>query len=215
MVNKCARDSPKSDNNEELSKNDAAFSVNCGSTIVVIGYGNEMFNLRCTSHAPTESTAAGSYFRSPVLSSPVMARHSSQLMEFARFGAEHRYRELQDELNGLVASFPHLRALKAAPTLQTKATPADGSNRRTRTMSAAARRRISEAQKRRWAAQKGQDEQQAAPAEMKASPAQPNAATTASPRKGSMSAAARRAVSERMKKYWADRRKKKASRRNA
>jgi hypothetical protein len=38
-----------------------------------------------------------------------MAKHSASILELARKGATHRYRELKAELAELVKVFPHLR----------------------------------------------------------------------------------------------------------
>ena len=38
-----------------------------------------------------------------------MPKHSSNILELAKRGAEARYRELVDELKTLTKSFPHLR----------------------------------------------------------------------------------------------------------
>lgn len=75
-----------------------------------------------------------------------------------------------------------------------------------RTMSLAARRRIAEAQRKRWAAQK-----KASPPKSGAKQAAPK--QTAAKRrvaKGGISAAGRKRLSEMMKKRWAERRKQKA-----
>jgi len=99
-----------------------------------------------------------------------MPRATAQFLELAKRGAEHRYRELQEELAALVRHFPHLRG-----TVTTR--------------------------RGRPARQLGGTV-----------PGPAASASDASPKRGrrTMSAAARRAVSERMKKYWAARRKAKA-----
>jgi hypothetical protein len=109
-----------------------------------------------------------------------MAKHSSHILEMARKGAEHRYRELKAEIASLLEHFPHLagslrgrrrkggppageRASAAAPsTAPTSAVQASVATaetaeprlRKRRKMSAAARKKISDAQKARWAKQK-------------------------------------------------------------
>ena len=80
-----------------------------------------------------------------------MARPTSQFLELVRKGAAHRYRELKTELAALVNAFPHLGSA-VSPAMPDEAVK-PGRNRRT--MSAAARKKISEAQKRRWAERKG------------------------------------------------------------
>jgi hypothetical protein len=98
----------------------------------------------------------------PSLRRRYLAKHSSQILEMARKGAEQTYNELQDQLAKLVKDFPHL------------------ANRATRQVSRAVRRGrsvvVTETSKGRRRARR-------------------------------MSAAARKAVSLRMKKYWAERRK--------
>jgi hypothetical protein len=97
-----------------------------------------------------------------------MAKHSSHILELARKGAEARLRELVDEARMLVSSFPHLRdsfdrdelpikfilrrgAARAAPS----ELPSSGPKRKRRKLSAAARKAISVAQKKRWAKLRG------------------------------------------------------------
>jgi hypothetical protein len=97
-----------------------------------------------------------------------MAKHSSNILELARRGAQSRYEELKAELDRLVRQFPDLRG-RARDVLK----------RGGRTAQSAARQLTTEA---------------------------PTRARKRKP----MSAAAKKAVSRRMKKYWADRRKKKS-----
>jgi hypothetical protein len=91
-----------------------------------------------------------------------MAKHSSQILQLAKRGAEVRLRELLDELKILTLSFPHLRDAVDRDDLpmefilrrgQEKAGPVQAARSR-RTMSAKARKAISMAQKARWAKQK-------------------------------------------------------------
>ena len=94
-----------------------------------------------------------------------MAKHSSTILELAARGARVRYDELQAELSSLVRRFPDLRrgaqevikrgrrAVDAAATELQRAP-----RRRRRKMSAAARAKISAAQKARWAKQKARDQ---------------------------------------------------------
>jgi uncharacterized membrane protein YqiK len=89
-----------------------------------------------------------------------MAKHSEDILQWARRGAEARWHELQAEVASLVKSFPHLAAI-----------------------SRRAQRRIGKV-------------------------AREVSDTLAPKRKRStMSAAQKKAVSARMKKYWAERRK--------
>lgn len=83
-----------------------------------------------------------------------MAKHTSTILELAKKGAKHRYQELKAELADLVKVFPHLRYGSAVSPAMPDAVE-ELKVRRRRKMSAAARKRISEAQKARWAAQKG------------------------------------------------------------
>lgn len=93
-----------------------------------------------------------------------MAKHSRHILELARKGAEARLRELVDEARLLVVAFPHLRdsfdrdELPVAFILKrgaARAAAPEGSRgtlrRKKRTLSAAARKAISDAQKKRWA----------------------------------------------------------------
>jgi hypothetical protein len=80
----------------------------------------------------------------------------------ARKGADHRYRELKAEIASLVKNFPHLgksREKGGAWGEQVPGAPAEVPSprapRKRRKMSAAARKKISDAQKARWAKQKG------------------------------------------------------------
>jgi hypothetical protein len=91
-----------------------------------------------------------------------MPKHSSQILQLAKRGAEVRLRELLDELKILTLSFPHLRDAVDRDDLpmefilrrgQEKAGPVQAARSR-RTLSAKARRAISMAQKARWAKQK-------------------------------------------------------------
>jgi hypothetical protein len=87
-----------------------------------------------------------------------MAKHSSSILELARRGAQHRYEELQAELKSLARHFPDLRS--GARTIAKRgrraalAAAAELKPRRRRKMSAAARAKISAAQRARWAKQK-------------------------------------------------------------
>jgi hypothetical protein len=82
-----------------------------------------------------------------------MARHSRSILEYAKKGATHRYQELKDEIASLLKAFPHLRYGSAVSPAMPDAVE-EPKVRRRRKMSAAARKKISEAQKARWAKQK-------------------------------------------------------------
>jgi hypothetical protein len=133
-----------------------------------------------------------------------MPKHPSHILELAKRGAEVRLRELVQETKYLIDLFPHLRDSFDTEELPLKFIMAEGSGAATKTtgrrgrrkMSAAVRKKISEAQKMRSAARTNET-----------TAAQPETAPVRKQR--GMSAAARKAVSERMKVYWAERRKKK------
>lgn len=90
-----------------------------------------------------------------------MAKHSSHILEMARKGAEHRYEELKAEIAALVKHFPHLaaranqRASRAFAQGQAAVeVEAVQVRRRTRKMSAEARKAVSERMKKFWAARR-------------------------------------------------------------
>jgi hypothetical protein len=87
-----------------------------------------------------------------------MAKHSFHILELAKKGAQHRLAELKAEIASLMEVFPHLRygsaVSPAIPDAVEESGPRPGRGRKPRTMSAAARARISAAQKARWAKQK-------------------------------------------------------------
>jgi hypothetical protein len=95
-----------------------------------------------------------------------MPRPTSQLHEFARIGAAARIKELQAEIASIRRDFPALAApggesTAPSPFRRRPGRPAasleakvPSPRRRRRKMSAEARKKISEAQKKRWAAQK-------------------------------------------------------------
>ena len=91
-----------------------------------------------------------------------MAKHSSQILQLARRGAEVRFRELLDEMRYLTLSFPHLRDAVDRDDLPVKFILRRGEEkagaiqaaRSRRTMSAKAGKAISDAQKARWAKSK-------------------------------------------------------------
>ena len=79
-----------------------------------------------------------------------MAKHSARIIDLARRGAEQRLRELKAEITALKKIFPHLTYGSAvSPAMPDSA---DDAPVRKRNLSAAARKRISDAQKKRWAA---------------------------------------------------------------
>jgi hypothetical protein len=88
-----------------------------------------------------------------------MSKHSQSILDLARRGAQHRYDELKAEMESLVRQFPGLtgfgREVVRRGRRAAKAAAAELQPRKRRKMSAAARKRISDAQKARWAKQKG------------------------------------------------------------
>jgi len=91
------------------------------------------------------------------LHSSVMPKHSSHILELARKGAETRLQELRAEIAALVKDFPHL-AEQAGTAIGTAVGRTEAEVRRRvrrgRTMSAAARKAVSERMKRYWARRK-------------------------------------------------------------
>ena len=86
-----------------------------------------------------------------------MANHSSHILELARKGAEHRYQELKAEIAALVKDFPHLAETTAVAVGRAAGTAEARIRRnvrRGRTMSAAARRAVSERMTKYWAARR-------------------------------------------------------------
>jgi hypothetical protein len=82
-----------------------------------------------------------------------MAKHPSHILELARKGAEVRYQELKTEIAALVKVFPHL-AQQAGTALGRAVGKTEARLRRSRTMSAAARKAVSERMKKYWAARR-------------------------------------------------------------
>jgi hypothetical protein len=89
-----------------------------------------------------------------------LAKHSSNILEMARKGAEHRYQELKAEIAALMKHFPHLRGFRGQLPypmgLEQTELPTAPRKRHRRKMSAAARKKISDAQTARWAKQRGE-----------------------------------------------------------
>jgi hypothetical protein len=116
------------------------------------------------------------------------ALSSEQLHSLAAHGAKARLLELASEMAAISAAFPDLAGAAEKRSRSRSRGPARLKRKRSK-ISAEGRRRIAEAQRKRWAALKS------------------DAATSQRPgRRPRMSAAARKAVSERMKTYWAQRR---------
>jgi hypothetical protein len=90
-----------------------------------------------------------------------MAKHSSHILELARKGAEHRLQELRLEIAALIRHFPHLGGRTRSfrrPQIDLSSEPAATIDwkprKKRRRMSAAARKKIGDAQRKRWAKQK-------------------------------------------------------------
>jgi hypothetical protein len=84
-----------------------------------------------------------------------MSKYPSHILEFARRGAEHRYRELKAEIALLARQFPHLRGGRASrlgSPAETVKSPIR--RRRRRRMSAAVKKAISQRMKKFWAARR-------------------------------------------------------------
>jgi hypothetical protein len=83
-----------------------------------------------------------------------MPKHSSHILELARKGAETRLQELRAEIAALVKDFPHL-AEQAGTAIGTAVGRTEAEVRRgvrrSRTMSAAARKAVSERMQKYWA----------------------------------------------------------------
>lgn len=129
-----------------------------------------------------------------------MARPTSQMNQWARAGAQARLNELRAEIAAIARAFPGLD--RASTGGATRAPIRRGrrgrkGGRRRGGISAEGRRRISEAQKARWAAQR---------ADAGVGAAKRGARKGGGRKRRGMSAAARKAVSERMRRYWAARR---------
>jgi hypothetical protein len=92
-----------------------------------------------------------------------MAKHSSDILTWARRGAEARWNELQAELASLAKTFPDLgrvartsrRAVgTAARSMADTVDPQPARRRRRRTMSPAQRKAVSARMKKYWAARR-------------------------------------------------------------
>jgi hypothetical protein len=83
------------------------------------------------------------------------------LRKYARAGAEVRLKEIDAERQQIFSAFPELRSGTASGERQPRAARTGaakaGTARKRRRMSAEARKRISDAQKRRWAAHRAKE----------------------------------------------------------
>lgn len=84
-----------------------------------------------------------------------MAKHSPQILELARKGAEHRLAELQAEIAELVKALPRLEfGAAASPSVPRQKYGPAPRKRKRRKMSSAERKAVSQRMKRYWAARK-------------------------------------------------------------
>jgi hypothetical protein len=82
-----------------------------------------------------------------------MAKHSATILELAKIGAVHRYKQLKAELADLVKAFPHLEFGSAvSPSVSRQKYPPPA--RKRKRMSAAARKAVSVRMKKYWAARR-------------------------------------------------------------
>jgi hypothetical protein len=122
---------------------------------------------------------------------------SSQLQEFARFGAQARLQAIEEERNAIIRAFPDLG--REPGTSNGSSSPA---TRGRKGMSPSQRKAIGERMKAYWAKRRGEKGQTVAKTARKTK------------RKSGMSAEARKAQAERMRAYWATRRAEKGAARN-
>jgi hypothetical protein len=127
---------------------------------------------------------------------------SSQLQEFARFGALARLHAIEEERSAIMEAFPDLgRSSGRSNGASSQATPAR------RGMSPSQRRAVGERMKAYWAKRRAEKPSTATPETETASDTTPDQPTK---RKG-MSPAARKAHGERMRAFWAARRAEKGA----
>lgn len=126
--------------------------------------------------------------------------NTSEVRTWALKGAEQRLVEISEETQAIYRNFPELRRGLKADGVAVGQRP--DRPRRRRQLSAAARKRISEAVKARWARQKGvASAEETAKSENVKIIGEKGARRHRGPRK--MSAAARRRISEAQKARWA------------
>jgi hypothetical protein len=85
-----------------------------------------------------------------------MPRYPSHILDLAKRGAEHRYQELQADIESLVKLFPHLQGRPSDSPLSAPVETVKLAirRRRRRKMSEVARKAIGERMKRYWAARR-------------------------------------------------------------
>jgi hypothetical protein len=122
----------------------------------------------------------------------------TEVRRLARIGAEARLQTIQREMAAILQVFPDLRSGQTASAERDgHATVGTISQRRRRPkMSAEGRKRIAEAQRKRWAEWR-----------KKTKGSTGNRAPIKATERPQMSPARRRAISDRMRKYWTARRK--------
>src|SRR5215207_7968718 len=130
---------------------------------------------------------------------------SSQMQEFARFGAQARLQAIEEERRAIVEAFPDL-GRSSGSTNGAFSPPTPGR----KGMSPSQRRAVGERMKAYWAKRRGEKAGTAAPDKQSASDAAATPANRPSKRKG-MSPAARKAHGERMRAFWAVRRAEKSA----
>lgn len=153
-----------------------------------------------------------------------MAKLDFDIRPYAMAGARHRLEELDREREAILNAFPDLgisgggatrRSRSRSDEANLESLRAENAGKRGRPRKSArkrgqlsdeGRRRIAEAQRARWAAKRAKT----SPAEKRPrgrAASQSPAAESATRERPRMTAAARKAVSVRMKKYWAARRR--------
>jgi peptidoglycan hydrolase CwlO-like protein len=110
---------------------------------------------------------------------------SKEIISAAIFGFEAQRRKLDEQIAELRGMLSGNNSSAATPSAEPKV-------RKKRAMSAAGRKAIAEAQRKRWAAAKGEE-----------APAKKTAAKTAKKPKRKLSAAGRAAIVAALKKRWA------------
>ena len=130
---------------------------------------------------------------------------SSQLQEYARFGAQARLQAIEEERRAIVAAFPDLG--RSSGRSNGASSPATSGRRG---MSPSQRKAVGERMKAYWAKRRGEKAGRAASDTQSASDSAASSASKSAKRKG-MSADARKAQGERMRAYWAARRGEKSA----
>ena len=130
---------------------------------------------------------------------------SSQLQEFARFGAQARLQAIEEERRAIVEAFPDLDRSSGSTN---GASPSYTRGRKG--MSPSQRKAVGERMKAYWAKRRGEKAGTEGAATQTAAEDTAGSANQPSKRKG-MSPAARKAHGERMRAFWAARRAEKVA----